>query len=83
MGIEGFGWEGCRGGPGTNLEGLGWYGRSEIGMVGLKWKKRAWDSTRMGVNGQVYRALGVWLGPDMAIGGFGGYKGPRMWVWRA
>ena len=52
MGIQGFGrykgsqvgangWDGCRGGPGTDLDGLGWYGMSGMGLEGLGWVRRA------------------------------------------
>ena len=36
-------WNGCEGGPGTDLDGIRWYGRSEMSMEGLGWVKRAWD----------------------------------------
>ena len=27
-----MGWDGCVGGPGNNLDGIGWYGRSGTGI---------------------------------------------------
>ena len=27
-----MGWDGCGGGHGTDLDGIGWYGRSGLGM---------------------------------------------------
>ena len=36
-----MGWDGCGGSPGADLEDLGWYGRSEMGLLvcveGLVW----------------------------------------------
>ena len=38
-----MGRDGCGRGPGTDIDGLGWYGRSEMGLKGLGWERRAWD----------------------------------------
>ena len=48
-------WDGCRGGPGTDPDGLGWYGMSGMGLEGLGWVRRAWGccgGTRVGIQGQ-------------------------------
>ena len=61
-----MGWDGYRGGPGTDLDGLGWYGMSGIGQEGLGWVRRAWDCcgrTRVGIQGQ-----GIVWGPRMSMG---------------
>ena len=66
-----MGWGGCGWGPGTDLNGLGWYGRSGMGIGGLGCVRRAWDmcgGLRVDVKGQG--------GPDMGLEGFG-------WVWSA
>ena len=36
-------WDGCGEGPGTDLDGIRWYGRCGMSMEGLGWVKRAWD----------------------------------------
>ena len=41
-GSDGCGWAGM--GPETDLNGLGWYDRSGMGIEGLGWVGRAWDS---------------------------------------
>ena len=52
-----MGWDGYRGGPGTDLDGLGWtgwYEMSGIGQEGLGWVRRAWDccgGTRVDIQG--------------------------------
>ena len=38
-----MGWDGYGGVPGTDLEGLGGYERSGMGMKGLGCVRRAWD----------------------------------------
>ena len=32
-----MGWDGCEGGTGTDLDGIGWYGRSGMGMRACDW----------------------------------------------
>ena len=32
-----MGWDGCRGGPATDPDGLGWYGMFGMGLEGLGW----------------------------------------------
>ena len=75
-----MGWDGCGGGPGTHLEGLGWYKRSGMSLRGLWWVRRAWDWC--GGSKVVVRDQGIVWGskdgygrPDMGVKGFG-------WVWR-
>ena len=58
-----MGSDGCGGGPETDLDGLGWYGWSGMGMRAWGGVRRAWDwsgGPRMGVKGQ-----GIVLGPMM------------------
>ena len=50
-----MGWDVCGGGPGTDLDGIGWYGKSGMILEGLVWVRRAWDrggGPKVGVKGQ-------------------------------
>ena len=40
-----MGWHGCGGGTGTNLDGIGWYGRSGNGM--MVWSGRGESGTEV------------------------------------
>ena len=40
----GMGLDGCGRGPGIDLDGVGWYGMSGMGIEGLGWVRTAWDS---------------------------------------
>ena len=42
-----MGRDGYREGPGTDLEGLRWYGISGMGMEGLEWVRIAQDGWRV------------------------------------
>ena len=37
----GMGLDGCGRGPGIDLDGVGWYGMSEMGIGGLGWVRTA------------------------------------------
>ena len=71
-----MGWDGCGRGPGTHLEGLGWYKRSGMNLGGLGWVRRAWDwcgGSKVGVKGQgmVWGPKDGYGRPDMGVKGFG------------
>ena len=38
-----MGRDGCGGGSGTVLDGIGWYGSSGMSMESLGWMRRAWN----------------------------------------
>ena len=74
-------WNGCEGGPGTDLDGIRWYGRSGMSMEGLGLGE---ESLGLG-----WRALSGCKGPKNSLGVKDGYGGFNMgvngldWVWIA
>ena len=38
-----MGWDECGGEPGTDLDGIGWLGKSAMSIEELGWVRRAWD----------------------------------------
>ena len=58
-----MGWDGCEGGPGTDLGGLAWNGRSRISMEGLGWVRRAWNWG----GGPTLGVKGILRGPRTAM----------------
>ena len=84
-----MGWDEFGGGPGTDLDGLVYYGGFGMSIGGLRWVRKAWGwcgGPRVGVKGHgivwVWRVSDVWEWVDMGMKGLLVGDGVLELIWK-